>query len=92
LLYLGCRNEEGLKLLRRIVFAEDCMRGNHLLDEQTVKQWVMDIVNRSTDYINGIDEGVPGSIVDEKHRIFIKFYVTEKAVIIDRVIGEVCLV
>ncbi|HEY8361524.1 MAG TPA: hypothetical protein VIK77_01415 [Tissierellaceae bacterium] len=61
---------------RRIVFAEDCMRGNHFLDEQTVKQWVADIVNRSTDYINRIDEGGVGVIVDEEHGIFIKFYVT----------------
>ena len=52
----------------------------------------MDVISRSTDYINRIDEGGVGVIVDEEHGIFIKFYVTEKAVIIDRVIGEVCLV
>jgi len=79
-------------LSRRIVFAEDCMRGNHLLDKQTVKQWVADIVNRSTDYINRIDEGGIGGIVDEEHGVFIKFYVTEKAVLIDEVRGEVCIV
>jgi len=76
LLYLGCRNEEGLKLSRKIVFAEDCMKRSGILDEQTVKQWVADIVNRSTDYINRIDEGGVGVIVDEEHGIFIKFYVT----------------
>jgi len=67
------------------------MRGNHLLDKQTVKQWVADIVNRSTDYINRIDEGGIGGIVDEEHRMFIKFYVTEKAILIDEVKREVCI-
>ncbi len=84
--------KEGFYLSRKIVFAEDCLKGSSLLDEQTVKQWVMDIVNRSTNFINRIDEGGIGGIVDEEHGIFIKFYVTEKAVLIDRVIGEVCLV
>jgi len=78
-------------LSRKIVFAEDCMKGSGL-DEKIIKQRVMDIINRSVEYINRIEEGGIGGIVDEKHGIFIKFYVTEKAVLIDRVIGEVCLV
>jgi len=68
------------------------MRGNRLLDEQTVKQWVADIVNRSTDYINRIDEGGIGGIVDEEHGVFIKFYVTEKAVLIDEIREDFCVV
>ena len=76
---------------RKIVFAEGCMKRSGL-DEKIIKQRVMDIINRSVEYINRIDEGGIGGIVDEKHGIFIKFYVAEKAVLIDRVIGEVCLV
>ncbi len=77
---------------RGIIFAEDCMRGNHSLDDQTVKQWVANIVNRSTDYINRIGEGGIGEIVDEEHGLFIKFYVTEKAVLIDEVREDFCVV
>lgn len=91
MLYLGCGDEEGLKLSRKIVFAEGCMKMSGL-DEQTVKQWVTDVINGSVDYINGIDEGVAGGIVDEEHGIFIKFYVTEKAVLIDEIRGKVCIV
>lgn len=76
---------------RKIVFAEGCMKRSGL-DEQTVKQWVTDIVQRSTDYISRINEGCTGGIADEEHGIFIKFYVTEKAVLIDEVREEVCIV
>lgn len=61
------------------------------LDEKIIKQRVMDIINRSVEYINRIDEGGIGGIVDEEYGIFIKFYVTEKVVLIDDVREEVCI-
>jgi len=52
------------------------MRGTRHLGEQSAKRLVVDVISRSTDYINRIDEGGVGVIVDEEHGIFIKFYVT----------------
>jgi len=79
-------------LPRKIIFAEDCLRESGFSDEQTIKQWVKNIINKSVDYINKITDGSKGVIVDEEHRIFIKFYVAGKAILIDEIREEFCIV
>ncbi len=80
---------------KKIIFAEDCLRElreSGFSDEETIKQWVKDNINKSVDYINKITDGSKGVIVDEEHRIFIKFYVAGNAILVDEIREEVCIV
>jgi hypothetical protein len=57
-------------LPKKIIFAEVCLRElreSGFSDEETIKQWVKDNINKSVDYINKITDGSAGNaiLVDE---------------------------
>jgi len=61
-------------------------------DKKVLEQKVTEMINRSKDYIMQLEEGDIGNIVDINERIFIRFYVTEKNIIIDEVQEQVYMV
>jgi len=61
-------------------------------DKKVLEQKVTEMINRSKDYIMQLEEGDVGKITDINERIFIRFYVTEKNIIIDEVQEQVYMV
>lgn len=61
-------------------------------DKKALEQKVTEIINKSKDYLRQLEEGDVGRIADINERIFIRFYVTEKSIIIDEVQEQVYMV
>jgi len=61
-------------------------------DKKVLEQKVTEIINKSEDYIRQLEEGDVGRIADINERVFIRFYVTGKSIIIDEVQEQVYIV
>jgi len=79
-------------LERRIVFRNGCMIDCYDTDKKVLEQKVTEIINKSEDYIRQLEEGDVGRIADINERVFIRFYVTGKSIIIDEVQEQVYIV
>ncbi|TYP58861.1 hypothetical protein [Thermosediminibacter litoriperuensis] len=74
---------------RKIAFIKDCMRDCHIIDKETLKEKVIDVINKNNDYISQLEDGDTGKIADRQHQIFVKFFVTENKLLIDQVQEQV---
>jgi len=61
-------------------------------DTKALEQKVVEIISKSENYLRQLEEGDVGRIADINERIFIRFYVTEKSIIIDEVQEQVYVV
>ncbi|HHW56157.1 MAG TPA: hypothetical protein GXX15_00510 [Clostridia bacterium] len=61
-------------------------------DKKALEQKVVEIISKSENYLRQLEEGDIGGIADINERIFIRFYVTEKSIIIDEVQEQVYIV
>lgn len=61
-------------------------------DKELLEQKVTEMINKSEDYIRQLEEGDVGRIADINERVFTRFYVTGKSIIIDEVQEQVYIV
>lgn len=61
-------------------------------DTKALEQKVVEIISKSENYLRQLEEGDVGRIADINKRIFVRFYVTEKRIIIDEVQEQVYII
>lgn len=61
-------------------------------DTKALEQKVVEIISKSENYLRQLEEGDAGRIADINKRIFVRFYVTEKRIIIDEVQEQVYII
>ncbi|MCF6096053.1 hypothetical protein L1766_03380 [Thermovorax subterraneus] len=61
-------------------------------DTKALEQKVVEIISKSENYLRQLEEGDVGRITDINERIFIRFYITEKSIIIDEVQEQVYII
>ncbi len=73
---------------RKIFFLDKSTFGCQM-ERKIIEQKVAEIIRKNENYISQLEEGDMGKIVDTNEKIFLRFYVTAKTIVVDLVEDEV---